>query len=95
MQWSSSHLTQVAVKEFYYIVDASNAFNSISRYRATSLHNIQYICPELATYTINIVYQLSCISIKQISINICQMDLLFIPRREPLRETLQHLASTP
>ena len=33
------------------LVNASNAFNSLNR--ATSLHNIQYICPELATYIIN------------------------------------------
>ena len=33
------------------LVDASNAFNSMNR--QTALHNIQIICPEMATYLIN------------------------------------------
>ena len=33
------------------LVDATNAYNSM--FRHTALHNIQFICPELATYIIN------------------------------------------
>ena len=33
------------------VVDATNAFNSM--HRASSLHNIRYICPEFSTYIIN------------------------------------------
>ena len=33
------------------LVDASNAFNSMNR--GTALHNMQILCPELATYLIN------------------------------------------
>ena len=48
-----------AMKEIYQqdstegiiLVDASNAFNSMNR--QTALHNIQYICPPLATVLIN------------------------------------------
>ena len=42
-------------------VDASNAFNSINR--AVMLHKIRIICPEIATYVINIYCQPSRLSV--------------------------------
>ena len=38
-------------------VDASNAFNSINL--ALLLHNVKIICPEMATFIINIYYKLA------------------------------------